>query len=60
MDFVTPGTGPKPYSSGIVSSGGVERLRRGEGDFRAEVDVVGERMLEEEEAGRVVEGEGIG
>ena len=44
-----PGTGPKLYSSGIVSSSGAERLWSGEGDFRAEVDVVGERMLLEEE-----------
>jgi hypothetical protein len=45
-DFDTPGTGPKPYSSRMVSNGGAERLRSGEGDIKVEVEEeVGESML---------------
>ena len=51
IDFVTPGTGLKLYSSGIVSNGGAERLRSGEGDFKVEVEEVGKRIprLEEDD-----------
>ena len=52
IDFVTPGTGLKPYSSGIVSNGGAERLRSREGDFKVELEEeVGERIprLEEDD-----------